>query len=337
MIMSNEELGCNQKVKETTATEFLNLIEIQPPVRSNDCAVEAVGSNDFNFQVSSKRNWATSDGNYWAIGDTCKTIPRGLYEPAFSDNIGPFLKTLKNNIDDIIDLPDSESETLLKEIQEFTTLKESFLKHGFLYKRGILLWGPPGSGKTITIQQLIRLFTQTGDGIAVMCGQPALLMTVLRDFRKLEPSRQVLVILEDIDALIDMYRESDFLNMLDGEAQLQNVVYVATTNYPERLDKRFKDRPSRFDTIRMIGMPTDAARRKYLEVKMPEATNEMLDKFTKGSKGYSIAYLRELIVLTQCFKLSLEDALLRLDTMRKYMPDSSKDGKGSFGFSSNEG
>lgn len=299
---------------------------------SDPCVVNS-DEKDFEFAVTSKRNWATSDGNYWAIGDTCKTIPCGLYEPAFSDNIGPFLKTLKNNLDDIIDLPDSESENLLKEIQEFTTLKDSFAKHGFLYKRGILLYGPPGSGKTITIQQLIRLFTKTGDGVAVMCNQPSLLMNILRDFRKLEPNRQILVILEDLDALIDTYRESEFLNMLDGEAQLQNVVYVATTNYPERLDKRFKDRPSRFDTIRMIGMPTEAARRKYLEVKMPEAAPELIEEFTKGSNGYSIAYLRELIVLTQCFKMETEEAFARLDNMRQNMPESSDaDGKKKAGF-----
>jgi SpoVK/Ycf46/Vps4 family AAA+-type ATPase len=158
-------------------------------------------------------------------------------------------------------------------------------------------------------------------------------METLREFRKIEPDRQVLVIIEDIDALIEMYRESDFLNMLDGEAQLQNVVYVATTNYPEKLDKRFKDRPSRFDTIRKIDMPSEAARGTYLKVKLPNVTEEVLEDFVLNSKGYSIAYLRELIVLTQCFKMSSKLAFERLDNMKTNMPDSSDSGlKGGFGF-----
>jgi hypothetical protein len=280
-----------------------------------------------------KSNWATADGNYWAIGKTCKTVPCNLYEAAYSENIGFYLKSLTNNMDDIIDLPDSESEKLIKEIEEFTTLKSSFQTHGFLYKRGILLWGPPGSGKTVTIQQLVRLFTKTGDGIAVMCSSPSMLMGVLRDFRKVEPERQVLVIIEDLDALIEMYRESEFLTMLDGEAQLQNVVYVATTNYPERLDNRFKDRPSRFDTIRKIGMPTEQARKTYLSVKLPDMAEVDLMEYVKGSEGYSIAYLRELIVLTQCFNKPVIEAFERLDTMRRNMPDSSKnDDSDGFGF-----
>lgn len=291
------------------------------------------GGKDLDLETMSKSSWATSDGNFWAIGKTCPTIPCNLYETAYNESIGFYFKGLVNHMDSIIDLPDSESENLISEIKEFNTLKDSFNQHGFLYKRGILLWGPPGSGKTVTIQQLIKLFTESSDGLAVIGTSPQIITGALRNFREIEPDRQVLVVLEDLDALIETYRESDFLNMLDGEAQLQNVVYVATTNYPEKLDKRFKDRPSRFDTIRKIDMPSDLARKTYLQAKLPEIEEMELEYYVKSSKGYSIAYLREFIVLTQCFKKTPEGAFERLDTMRKTMPDSTKlSNNDTFGF-----
>lgn len=288
-------------------------------------------SDPLKIGVAGRRSWAASDDNFMPIGESHATLPSELYSCEVSQN-GPYLRKMANNIDALIDLPDSESERLLTEVIQFKELKQTFSKFGFLYKRGILLWGPPGSGKTVTIQQLLKLFVTDGNGIAVMVGHPEITSACMNMIRAIEPERQILAILEDLDALIDRHGESGYLNLLDGESQLQNVVYVATTNYPERLDKRFVDRPSRFDTIRYIGMPTAAAREAYLQAKLPDASDITISKFTKETEGFSIAYLRELIVLTQCFQFSLESAIERLRKMHKNQPKSG-DGEGAvFGF-----
>ena len=282
------------------------------------------------INLSGRKSWAASDDAFSPIGESHTTLPSGLYSCAMSQ-LGPYLRKMTNNIDALIDLPDSESERLLDEIIQFKELKETFAKYGFLYKRGILLWGPPGSGKTVTIQQLLKLFVTDGNGIAIMIDDPMLASMCMNMVRSIEPERQILAIMEDMDALIDRHGESGFLNLLDGESQLQNVVYVATTNYPERLDKRFVDRPSRFDTIRYIGMPTAAARRAYLLAKMPDIDDTMVAKYVRETDGFSIAYLRELIVLTQCFGFDLEMSLSRLRKMHKTQPKSDG-GAAGFGF-----
>lgn len=281
--------------------------------------------------LSGRRSWAASDDVYTAIGDSHSTLPAGLYNCELNQ-FGPYLRKMTNNIDALIDLPDSESERLLEEIIQFRELKATFGEFGFLYKRGILLWGPPGSGKTVTIQQLLKLFVTDGDGIAVMIQQPDCATACLNMLRTIEPERQILAIMEDIDALIDRFGESGYLNLLDGESQLQNVVYVATTNYPERLDKRFVDRPSRFDTIRYIGMPTAAARRAYLVAKMPKVDGATVTRYVKETDGFSIAYLRELVVLTQCFGFNLDASIERLRKMHKNQPKSGQGDGSTFGF-----
>jgi SpoVK/Ycf46/Vps4 family AAA+-type ATPase len=168
--------------------------------------------------------------------------------------------------DDLIELPDSASEAVIAEIQKFWTKEPHFRKFGFLWKRGILLWGPPGSGKTCCLQQVSNNIIKAG-GIAVYASHPGITAAGLGIMRRIEPDRPIVVMMEDLDALVQQYGEQDVLALLDGELQIDNVVFIATTNYPERLDKRIVNRPSRFDLVKLIDMPNEAARKVYLQVK----------------------------------------------------------------------
>ncbi len=117
-------------------------------------------------------------------------------------------------------------------------------------------------------------------------------------------------------------------NTFIGDGLLQH----NTTNYPERLDKRFVDRPSRFDTVRFIGMPTAAARRTYLKAKEPTLTDSNLDLWVDNTEGFSIAHLRELVILVQCFERPLEEAIERLESMRIKPSSEDSPDKVPFGF-----
>lgn len=264
-------------------------------------------------------------GMFHPVGETRKALPRGFYRFDEVHPIGMVAIKVPNETDSLLQLPDSESERLLLEVQEFLGLREKFKERGLLYKRGIMLYGPPGSGKTATIQVLAEAVAQRLDSIAILADHPHLCSRGLNMVRKIEPQRQLVVILEDLDALVTRHGEEGYLSLLDGENQVENVVYVATTNYPERLDRRFVDRPSRFDTIRLIGMPSVAARRAYLKAKEPSLSDDDLKAYLKASEGYSVAHLRELLVLTRCFGRSLEDATKRLDSMRGTKPSSEQD------------
>jgi SpoVK/Ycf46/Vps4 family AAA+-type ATPase len=252
-------------------------------------------------------------------------------------NVGYCLERIKADADDLMELPDSPSAAVIEEIRRFWELEAQFAQRGFVHKRGVLLWGPPGSGKTATLQQLIAIVVNRHGGIGLFIDRPAQAAYCLQMARRIEPKRPIVALLEDIDALVERFGENEYLALLDGEAQVGNIVFVGTTNYPERLDRRFVDRPSRFDLIKQIGMPSAAARRAYLAAKEPSLDGDSLRIWVERSEGFSIAHLREMIVLCRCYGKPLDEAIERLEEMRQGSPNSSQadDGRRSIvGFAS---
>lgn len=272
---------------------------------------------DHYFQPSGESScWAQSDNAFYGVAKAHERVPPGMYRCELSDRLGPVLLRQKIALDGIIHLPDSASDQVVAEIRAFRGMAERFAAHGFLHKRGVLLWGPAGSGKTVTVHQICQLVVSDEGGVALMVDIPRAAAECLQLIRRIEPERPIVAIFEDIDALVDRYGENEFLALLDGEAQVNNIIFIASTNYPERLDARFVDRPSRFDTVRYIGMPGAEARMVYLTAKAPALVNGQLEAYVEASEGFSIAHLKELVVLTQCFGYPLQAAVERLAKMR---------------------
>ena len=268
--------------------------------------------------------WAVSGDMYWGISHSIDRIEPGCYRAGHSPALGVYLERQPLRTDALLMLPDSKSEAVIAEIEQFTTLRPAFVKRGLLYKRGVLLWGPPGSGKTSTLHLLMRIIVERLRGIALIIEHPGLAAEALQLVRRIEPERQVIGILEDIDTLIGNHGVGQYLALLDGESQVDNIVFVATTNYPERLDRRFVDRPSRFDTVEYVGMPSAEARRAYLVFKEPDLPADVIDEMVAATADLSIAHLREMIILTQCFGRSVQEAARRLTASKHKLPHSEK-------------
>jgi hypothetical protein len=274
-------------------------------------------------EAKDARMWAVQGPNFFPCDEAVKTLEPGQYEVQHSQSSGYFFQRKLANFDELMQLPDSASEEMIQNIKTFWTKEEHFRSFGFLWKRGILLWGPAGSGKTSTLQLISQDIVEMG-GISVYVTHPGTCAQGLSIFRRIEPDRPCVVMLEDLDAMISNHGEHEVLALLDGELQIDNVVFIATTNYPERLDKRIVNRPSRFDIVKLIGMPNAAARKMYLSKKNKRLVKkpEELAQWVKESDGFSIAHLKELIVSVEVFEVSLNHAIKRLRKMMDSPPKS---------------
>lgn len=258
------------------------------------------------------------NGMFQATGNTCAALPPAVYGIE-TDQFGNTIFVTKRVItDELVILPDTASERVLSAIQLFWRARDKFKALGQLYKRGIMLWGDPGGGKTTTLMLLSKdILTQ--DGIVILASDPARTTRALEQMRRVEPTRPAFCILEDIDEMIDQYGEHGILALLDGENQVDNIVYVATTNYPERLDQRLVNRPSRFDEIIKIGMPTAKAREVYIRSRLTceMLCDEELFKWVDDTDSLSVAHLRELVVAVFCLDRDYDETLARLKSMKR--------------------
>lgn len=279
------------------------------------------------------RMWAKAGDVYFPSDITVKTLPPGQYTVEYSHGRGLYFSPKAINLDELMILPDSASEEIIENIELFWTKEKLFRELGFLWKRGVLLYGPAGSGKTSTLQLITKKIIDRG-GIAVYVKDPNMTAQGLELLRRIEPVRPIIVLVEDIDAIQHRHGEAELLAMLDGELQIDNVVFIATTNYPEKLDKRLVNRPSRFDIVRKIGMPSAEARRIYLEDRNETLANDPveLERWVEATDGFSIAHLKEVMISVEVLDQDFYNTVERLRIMMDEQPSSDEDNEKPIGF-----
>lgn len=266
----------------------------------------SLGSGDEYFTQYTK-----SGKMFLPVNKTCATLPAGAYEiRRITEQGQPVYDPMVLKFDDIMEFKDSQSDQIYAEAEKFWKSGAAFSKWGFLHRRGLFLWGPPGSGKTIIVQQVMRSTINDG-GVVFVVKRPGALTLAAQAFRAIEPVRKLVCVFEDIDAICREYGEEDLLSALDGETQIDHVLNIATTNFPERVSRRIISRPRRFDKILFVDNPPEHIRREYLMRKMKLSASDAA-AWSKRSEGLSFAALAELVVGVKCLGGDLESVIDRL-------------------------
>lgn len=201
---------------------------------------------------------------------------------------------------DQILVPDALRQRLENEVIGFFTpeARQLYSRLDIPYRRGCLLHGSPGNGKT----SIIRVLGSALPDVAMIMLQPHSqfddddLKRVLRHWVRRAPA---MLVIEDIDSIFrnDRIPVSSFLNMLDGITQPCDggVLLVATTNYPDRLDRAINNRPGRFDVVLEIPTPDRQSREEYF-VRIGGSMNpDTLERMVRGTDGMSFAHLAEIL------------------------------------------
>jgi AAA+ superfamily predicted ATPase len=279
--------------------------------------------------------WSVLGNNeYAASHPTVERIPPGFYEIVYKHSMGINVLVKKSvNADELYKLPSKEIIDIIEDIRKFWDNSKKYEDYRFVHKRGILLYGDPGCGKSGIIQLCTKHLIEEMGGIVINIPDADAIHRYnefIDTIRKIEPERPLIVIMEDIDSIAgeNRHETSLLLNLLDGVKQIDNIVYIATTNYPEKLEERITNRPSRFDRRYEVQMPDDSVRKAYIEAKLTREDLERIDmdEWLEHTKGMSLAHMRELVISVMAMNNTFEDTIQRLTGMKIRPKISNKSG-----------
>ena len=198
-------------------------------------------------------------------------------------------------------LPPGTLAEVQRQVVEVARHKDRLLAAGQHLKRGVLLYGPPGVGKTHTVRYLMSHLVDT-TVVQLTGGAMHLIAEACSIARALQPA---MVVVEDVDLIAEdrgMHPGQhpllfQLLNEMDGLAEDADVVFVLTTNRPDLLEPALAARPGRVDQAVALDLPDTAARRALFELYRGslEVDTSRLDDVLARTEGVTASFLKELL------------------------------------------
>ncbi|MCK5610179.1 AAA family ATPase [Candidatus Pacearchaeota archaeon] len=272
-----------------------------------------------------------------AMTNTLGKIKIYTPDPGYSPNWKMAVTENKKPIESVV-LADNIINKTIDDIDEFQHKKDWYNNMGIPYRRGYLLYGPPGNGKSSFVKALAGYFNT--DIYCIALSSMSLSDTSLMSLFSQVPEHNILLI-EDIDSLMTVSRDKDsqstsgslentlegmttnsmagLLNMIDGAIAPEGRILFMTTNQPHKLDSALV-RPGRIDRQFEIGNATHTQARQLFSRLLNIENREQQEHFaTSTPPETSMATIQNILMS------NLGNPNGAIEAIKQYEPQSYKE------------
>lgn len=235
----------------------------------------------------------------------------------------------------------SALEEVEDNVNNFINNKEFFERNKLDYKRSILLFSVPGTGKTWYIKHKCENLIKSHDAIVINVENSAHLEYLSEGMqtidRVLEDRLKIIV----VEELAEFCRRSELktkmLQLLDSPFFRNNMLFFVTTNEPESIPANLIDRPSRLDVLANINIKSYSEEfiadwYQHNTGKKWNTENESMEWFAKAKKSLTPVYWAELFKFSELQQISLEESWNKIKARKQLIKDSFADKNSSIGF-----
>lgn len=239
-------------------------------------------------------------------------LPAGLYKVIVSNNDYKVVP-IELNTDQLYSFSEGFINTILTEVEKFWNKADVYKENNLVHKRGLLLCGPAGCGKTSLIALLMKQLIEK-DGLIFLArnAEDFTLMIEAIKFvvREIEPDRPIISVIEDVDKLIDtLGSDADLLTFMDGGLSIDHHMIILTSNDTTCLSDALL-RPSRIDMRYEVPKPTKTIRKEFFIKK--GLSEEVANEYANLTSGMSLADLKEVFIGTQILEKPVDTIITQL-------------------------
>lgn len=219
-----------------------------------------------------------------------------------------------------------------------------YKEFGFdIAKRGMLLYGPAGTGKSTAITKIANKYNSDGKTAVIIwhtdCFEAYQVKNFIKSFEYVDGVEKLILVAEDIGGIeienARMKSDSSLLSLLDNQEKTFKipVFILATTNYPANFMGNLTNRPNRFDDKIEVGYPNNNQRKELLEFFLKETPSQEAVNLilSDSTKEFSAAHIREIVIKSKLHDKTIEEVIKEMcEEIKSYQRGFDKESRVGF-------